>query len=397
MTTEQCIEALIGRTGRRTQPALPSGRTSAGEGTSVGLRPVRRHRLLAPSGCPGCRRRRKGYAARPLSAQERQVLTVPESLAGVLLQDFLASSYPSVDRAVLRQLEGRGLVVVNGMPPRRNGRLSAFDYIELRVDRSELEPHRRQQQDRAPGELAVLFETAHALVIDKPQNEVTVPDRTGEQKGIHGLLPLLRPNDDLRIVHRLDRDTSCCLIVAKGAGAARHFDRVFREHLVHKRYVALVHGVVSRAEQTIESFLGPDPRRLGKVLSSATESVNFKHAKTIARVREAFAQHTLLELSPETGRTHQIRVHLMSIGHPIVGDEDYGGAPLLLSQLKRVYKLRTGLQERPLLSRMFLHSERIAFPDVDGAQIEVEAPLPADLQRALSKLANFGAVRMRRQ
>ena len=306
-------------------------------------------------------------------------------------------SYPSVDRAVLRQLEGRGLVVVNGMPPARNGRLLPFDYIEVRVPMSELPANRGAASKSEARELVVLHETAHTLVIDKPAGEVTVPDRTGEQSGIHGRLLELRPGQDLRIVHRLDRDTSGCLILAKGADAARHFDRLFRDQLVHKCYVALVHGKVARVEQEIDHLLGPDPRRKGKVLAATKERDGSREAKTIARVREAFAQHTLMELQPKTGRTHQIRVHLQAIGHSIVGDEDYGGLPLLLSQLKRVYKLRTGLHERPLLARMFLHSERIAFPDVDGMQIEVQAPLPVDLQRALSKVANFGAARMRRQ
>ena len=100
-----------------------------------------------------------------------------------------------------------------------------------------------------------------------------------------------------------------------------------------------------------------------------------------------FVSHTLVELEPETGRSHQLRVHLQAIGHPIAGDEDYGGEPLLLSRWKRRYKLRTGVVERPLLERMFLHAERLAFVDLDGTAVEVEAPMPDDLQKALRKVA----------
>jgi RluA family pseudouridine synthase len=316
-------------------------------------------------------------------------------MAGIHLLDFLAVSYPSVDRAALRSLVARGLVFVNGMDCGVQTRLSSFAYVEVRADEKEFVPHRRTEDGTAP--LRVLRETESALVIEKPADETVVPDRTGEDAGIHGRLPELRPDADLRVVHRLDRDTSGCLVLAKGVEAARHFDVQFRERKVHKVYVALVHGALLRDELTVDAFLGPDPRRPGKMLSSPHAREGFRDARTNVFVEQAFARHTLVRLEPETGRTHQLRVHMQSIGHSIVGDQDYGSAPLLLSQLKRGYKLRPGLQERPLLERMFLHARRVSFTDLDGAEIEVEAPLPDDLQRALDKVANFGAPRMRRQ
>jgi 23S rRNA pseudouridine955/2504/2580 synthase len=103
---------------------------------------------------------------------------------------------------------------------------------------------------------------------------------------------------------------------------------------------------------------------------------------------------TLVRVFPRTGRGHQIRVHLQSLGHPIVADPDYGGARLFLSDLKRGYKRRPGVTERPLLTRMFLHAAAIALPDADGTPIEVEAPLPDDLRVALAKARTF-AVRNR--
>jgi RluA family pseudouridine synthase len=217
----------------------------------------------------------------------------------------------------------------------------------------------------------------------------TVPDRSGREGGVHGLLERLRPAGDLRIVHRLDRDTSGCLLLAKGLLAARHFDLQFREGRVHKTYVALVHGVPAAERFTIDAWLGPDRRRPGKVVAAAAAARGFRAACTEVVRRRAFSQYALLELHPRTGRGHQLRVHLQSVGHPIVGDRDYGGEPLLLSGLKAGYKLRKGVRERPLADRMFLHAERVAFTDLDGTAVEVEAPLPPDLTTTLQKLERF--------
>lgn len=229
----------------------------------------------------------------------------------------------------------------------------------------------------------VLAETASALVVAKPAGMPSVPDRSGEDSGLHGLLQSLRPDDDLRIVHRLDRNTSGCMILAKGAEAARHFDLEFRERRVRKTYVALVAGAPSWDERSVDAWLGPDRRRPGMVVASAEARTGFREAHTEVIVRERYGRHSLLELHPTTGRSHQIRVHLQSIGHAIVGDQAYGGERLLLSRLKAAYKKRTGVEERPLLERMFLHAERVAFSDVDGTEVVADAPMPEDLAVAL--------------
>jgi 23S rRNA pseudouridine955/2504/2580 synthase len=232
----------------------------------------------------------------------------------------------------------------------------------------------------------VLFESDSALVVDKPEGLVTVPDRSGRETGVHGRLLALRPGQDLRIVHRLDRDTSGCLILAKGLAAARHFDAQFRARAVHKRYAALVLGVFATPEQRVELYVGPHPGRPGKVATSARPRAGFADAATRVRIVASWPMHTLVHLWPETGRTHQLRAHLAAIGHPIVADIDYGGPPLLLSQLKRGYKLRTGRAEQPLLRRMFLHCEHVEFTDLDGTPVAVDAPLPDDLSSALTSV-----------
>lgn len=315
----------------------------------------------------------------------RDSLTVPDHLRGVRLQDYLARSYPGVHRTALRRLVSSGAVRVNGLPAGRDRRLAAADLVEVRR-RGDL----RVRRQPAPEGLPVLHENAAALVLDKPAGLPTVPARGGGDS-VHGRLCALRPEDDLRIVHRLDRDTSGCLIVARGLEAARHFDAALRARRVHKEYVALVAGELAEERQVVELFLGPDPRRPGKVLAAAEPRRGFRAARTEVRVAQRWRGYTLLELLPATGRGHQLRVHLRALGHPIVGDADYGGEPLLLSRLKPGYKLRRGVAERPLLQRPFLHAAAVRCECPDGTAIAARAPLPADLQLVLDKLARFCA------
>jgi RluA family pseudouridine synthase len=268
-------------------------------------------------------------------------------------------------------------------------RLRPDDRVELLARAGELRP---APAARARGALpAVLFESRGSLVVDKPAGIPTVPDRSGREPGVHGLLAQLRPGEDLRIVHRLDRDTSGCLVLGKGLAAARHFDALFRRGEVHKEYLALVHGDVQPDARTVEHFLGPDRRRPGLVAASRTARKGFRQARTDLQVVERHGAFTLVRCLPRTGRGHQIRVHLQSIGHPIAGDLDYGGETLFLSRLKRGYKLRPGVAERPLLGRTFLHAAAVRFLDPDGSPVAVEAPLPDDLRQCLDRVARLSA------
>ncbi len=312
-------------------------------------------------------------------------------MAGIRLLDLLARERPAAGR-VHRELLAAGEVRLNGATCLHDRRLRGGDVVEVVPPAVPAPSGPRSSARTLP---AVLFESESALVVAKPAGVPTVPDRSGADRGLHGMLEALRPGADLRIVHRLDRDTSGCLLLAKGLGAARHFDTQFAERLVEKVYVAVVHGVPARSEFTIDAWLGPDRRRPGKVVASATEQTGFRAAQTLVRVRQAFAAHALLELRPATGRGHQLRVHLQSVGHPIAGDRDYGGEPLLLSRIKPGYKLRVGVDERPLAPRMFLHAERLAFRDLDGTPVEVTTPLPDDLAPALRQLDHHDEARRR--
>lgn len=321
-----------------------------------------------------------------------QVLVVEQPQAGMHLADLLGRQWPEAHPLDVRGAWTAGAVRVNGETCLTNRRLRAGDVVEV-LGPMPARTSARSRPSRALPE--VRFESAAALVVAKPPGMPTVPDRTGRTAGLHGLLAELRPGADLRIVHRLDRDTSGCLLLGKGKAAAQHFDVQFREGLVHKTYVALVHGVPTPAEFAIDAWLGPDRRRPGKVVWSPSEQPGYRQAHTVGRCRATFSQHALVELQPTTGRGHQLRVHLQSIGHPIVGDADYGGSELLLSRIKPGYKLRKGVPERPLTPRMFLHAERLQFRDLDGTAVAVETPLPEDLAVALRQLEAFDERRRR--
>ncbi len=330
------------------------------------------------------------YPACPLPARTDQVLVVDDAIGGVRLLDFLLRALPGRHPTDLRQRVFSGVVSVNGEVVLADRGLRGGDVVQIAAG-AVPEPRRR-----SAGALpAVRFESSHCLVVEKPAGMTTVPDRLGRDRSVHALLPMLRPEADLRIVHRLDRDTSGCLILAKGLAAAQHFDAAFQAGSVQKTYTALVNGVPPQLQFAIEAWLGPDPRRKGKVVAAADEQLGFRQAHTEVVREAAFERHALLSLRPRTGRSHQLRVHLQWAGYAIVGDRDYGGEPLLLSQLKPGYKLRPGVPETPLTKRMFLHASRVEFLDLDGTPVGVASPLPDDLALALHKLETYDPRRRR--
>ncbi len=298
-----------------------------------------------------------------------------------------------VARVYLRRLVQSDAVRVNGQEATPQQRLAATDIVEVET----LEPvsnwprRPRSREERQGTSLPVLFEDDTVLIVHKPAGMLSVPDRGGQDLGVHGRLRELRPDDDLRIVHRLDRDTSGCLMLAKGLQAARHLDKALRNGAVRKRYLALVVGRFS-GTHAVRASLGPDPRRPGRIRVARGGSKGAREAHTDFEVVEAFRGHRLLAAWPRTGRSHQIRVHLRHLGHPVVADADYGvSATLFLSEIKRDYKLRRGVAEKPLLTRMFLHAAELWLPQPDGRTVHAEAPLPDDLERVLRKLRSFAA------
>ncbi len=220
------------------------------------------------------------------------------------------------------------------------------------------------------------------LAVNKPAGLLCVPGRYDKaEANLWDLLRSARALPDLTNPHRLDRYTSGVMIFTKTIEAYRSVTEQFRERQTRKIYTALCRG--DAVAQTIDLPIGERPDTPGL---SRIDHKHGKPSRTHLRVVERYRGYSLLEVEIETGRQHQIRVHLQAVGHPLVGDADYGGAPLLLSQLKRDYRAKAGEAERPLLARPALHAAEITLAD---PAVTIRAPLPKDLVVALKYLRRY--------
>lgn len=245
----------------------------------------------------------------------------------------------------------------------------------------------------------VAFEDDQVLALNKPAGLLTSPDRYDPRRP--NLMRLLhegvaagrawaaeRGLTYLANVHRLDFETTGLLLLAKDRASLVTLANHFGSETPRKTYVALVHGSPEADEFTVENRIAPHWFKPGLMHISAEG----KRAVTHFRVVERFAGCALVECHPLTGRTHQLRVHLQDVAHPIMGDSVYGGEPLLLSRLKRGYRVRPGQQERPLIETVALHAWKLELPHpVTGEPLRLEAPWPKALEVALKNLRRFAA------
>ena len=299
----------------------------------------------------------------------RRATVVSEYAATPGRLDAVVASVAGLTRADAQRAIATDRVLVDGVRRPKSFRLEGGEI--LTVDAAgvfELEPW-----IDGP-EVPVRFEDDHLAVVAKPAGVATHPTaakRTGTL--VNRLLamgmPLADVGDPLRpgIVHRLDAGTSGLLIVAKDQAAADGLGLMMKHHQTDRRYLALVRGAVEHEMFIVEAPL--QRHRAKMVVRTATG----RAAETAFEVRERFEKATLLEAAPRTGRTHQIRVHLAAVGHPILGDGRYGGG---------------GDDAKAIgLTRPFLHAWRLTFVEpVTGAKVQVEEPLPDDLEKALERL-----------
>jgi 23S rRNA pseudouridine1911/1915/1917 synthase len=302
--------------------------------------------------------------------------TVAEDSEGLRLDRFLVSVLPDRSRSQIQRLIKGGQVRVAGRNARPNQAVRAGQ--EVSVDAVEpIDP--RPRPEALP--LTILYEDCDLIVVDKPAGMVVHP-AVGHPSGtlvnalLHHVVDLSGIGGERRpgIVHRLDRGTSGLMVAAKHDVAHEALSRQFHDREVEKEYVALVWGEV-RAGRRIDAPIGRDPSNRKKMSARARRS---REAVTRIVRAERIRALTLARVVLQTGRTHQIRVHLSAIGHPVVGDALYGG----------VHRRVPGdLRAVTHLERPFLHAARLVFKHPrDGRGMEFTSPLPADLQRVLDEL-----------
>jgi len=301
-----------------------------------------------------------------------RILYVAPNEASRRIDRYLANLLP-LSRTAVQRLIKEGLVSVNGEVVKANYKIHPEDEIHVEIPGPTPLPLVPE-----PIPLDILYEDEYLLVLNKPSGMVVHPAPGHDSgtlvnallhhcKNLEGIGGRERPG----IVHRLDKDTSGVLVVAKTDHVHRHLSRQFKLHTVNRVYIALVHGVVKQGSGVIDLPIGRDIKDRKRI---SPRTMKPKHSITHFKVIERFKDGTLLELKPQTGRTHQLRVHLSHIHHPVAGDKTYGGKNYsLLGKVK--------------IDRLMLHAARIGFihPGTER-YMEFETPLPEEMKKVLDKL-----------
>lgn len=302
---------------------------------------------------------------------EKQIFYIDEQHYNERIDKYLSDILEGTSRSYIQKLTEDGLIMVNGKKVKSNFRLKAGD--EVTVEIPEAEPLDVAGEDIP---LSVLYEDDALLVVDKPKEMVVHPAAghptgtlvnallyhcQGELSGINGVM---RPG----IVHRIDRNTTGALVICKTDQAHQSLSEQLKVHSITRRYRGIVHGNVTEEEGTVRTTIGRDPKNRKKMAANVK---NGKDAATHYKVLERFGNYTYMEFALETGRTHQIRVHMKSLGHPLLGDDIYGPARC----------------PYPSLMGQTLHAAILGFcHPVTGAYMEFEAPMPAYFEELIKKL-----------
>ena len=293
-----------------------------------------------------------------------KTLTVTSS--GTRLDKFIVAACPDYSRSYLQKIIESGLITVNGKAAKPGQRLEAGSRVDITFPVNT--PNSLEAEDRP---LKIIYEDDDILVIDKPPGLTTHPS-PGQTEGtlINVVLAyypdLAELGETMRpgIVHRLDKDTSGIIIIAKNIRAQLNLINQFRDRTVKKTYITLVKGHLTPETGIIDAPIGRHP--VNRIKMAVLKSGLY--ARSEYKVLQYLSEYTLCEVRPETGRTHQIRVHMAAIGYPVVGDATYG-------------------VKVPFLKRQFLHAARIKFKHpVSGAEIELKSDLPDDLKEALRSI-----------
>lgn len=329
-------------------------------------------------------------------------LSVAAESAGQRLDQFLAAQLDGVSRSRVQLLLDQGDVSVDGAQQKASFKLRGGEHIVISG-----EPHPTPLKATAEDiPLHVVFEDENLAVVDKPagmmvhagsgQNEDARSRGTLVNALLHRFQKLSSTGGELRpgIVHRLDKDTSGLIIVAKNDRTHAKLAEMFSGREIKKTYIALVQGQVERSKGTINAAIGRDPVRRTRMTTRVQEDGRsaVSHYEVVRRMANRFGKFTLVKVRIETGRTHQIRVHMSSIGHPVVGDTLYGASSQLTDQIaaqaapSRAARRNAG-PERLRLGRNFLHAAELEFAHpLTRKPVHLLAPLPKELEAFLARM-----------
>lgn len=305
-------------------------------------------------------------------SQEKQTMSIKDDEVGLRLDRYLTTVLTGVSRTTVQQLIIDGEVLVNGHAGKSGYALRLGDEVLVHS----LQMHTKATTIKPQTlPLDIIYEDRDLLVVNKAAGMVVHPAPGHHNDTLVNALIARYPDiqsehTDQRpgIIHRLDKDTSGLIIIARNMASHAALAEQMKRHEITKRYLALVEGVVALDQGSIDAPIGRNPRHRQQM---AITAVGSRQARTHFRVLERFHRHTLLLLELETGRTHQIRVHLKAIGHPIVGDSTYGSGSVIRGST---------------LKRQFLHAYQLTFTHPNtGILMNFEVPLPQDLQVVLDQ------------
>jgi 23S rRNA pseudouridine1911/1915/1917 synthase len=327
-----------------------------------------------------------------------RILTVPPEAAGTRLDHYLTTQLDGVSRSRVQLLLDQGDVLIKGVRPKPSLKLRGGEQIFI-IGEPHPAPLKATPEDIP---LDVVYEDKDLAVVNKPagmmvhagsgQNEDARSRGTLVNALLHRFRALSSKGGELRpgIVHRLDKETSGLIIVAKSDAAHSALAEMFSSRRVTKTYIALVQGSLERDKGTVNAAIGRDPVRRTRMTARPIENGRsaISHYEAIRRLSTRFGKFTLVRVRIETGRTHQIRVHMASLGHPVVGDALYGAAGQFAAQSDpHSLKKKAADVERLKLGRNFLHAARLEFHHpFTGKLVQLEAPLPLELEVFLTRL-----------
>jgi 23S rRNA pseudouridine1911/1915/1917 synthase len=310
--------------------------------------------------------------------------------AGETRLDVFLVSKLKITRSQVQKMIDENKIEINGKTPKKYGeKVKEGDKVSLKhenIKTLKQKPATITQEDKPVAEAQIIAETPDYIVVNKPTGLLTHPTQANEKESLAAWLIKKYTEikkvgeDEMRpgIVHRLDKEASGLMVIARTQKMFEHLKNQFKERTINKEYLVLVHGKVEREEGVIDFPISRSDT--AEKMAAVPETVHGqpteigKEAKTEFWVEKHFVNFTLLRVKIHTGRTHQIRVHMFAYNHPVVGDPMY-----FQRKQKRVWDEKCG--------RLFLHSTKLGFTNLDGEQVEYESPLPNELNNFLDKLS----------